>query len=36
MAFFQVFPSIDIDQDLNKRTSLLLNQTLNSHSSDTG
>jgi hypothetical protein len=36
MTFFQVFPSIDIDQDLSKRASLLLNQTLNAHSSDTG
>ncbi|CAF3810371.1 unnamed protein product [Rotaria sp. Silwood1] len=32
----EVFSSTDIDQDLNKRASLLLNQTLSAHSSDTG
>jgi hypothetical protein len=34
--FLQVFPSTDIDQDLNKRASLLLNQTFSAHSSDIG
>ncbi|CAF2705533.1 unnamed protein product [Rotaria sp. Silwood2] len=32
----EIFPSTDIDQDLNKRASLLLNQTFSAHSSDTG
>jgi hypothetical protein len=32
----QIFPSTDIDQDLNERASFLLNQTFSAHSSDTG
>ncbi|CAF0773726.1 unnamed protein product [Rotaria sp. Silwood1] len=32
--FIEIFPSTDIDQDLNKRASLLLNQTFSAHSSD--
>ncbi|CAF4052034.1 unnamed protein product [Rotaria sordida] len=32
----EMLPSIDIDQDLNKRASLLLNQTFSAYSSDTG
>ncbi|CAF2859193.1 unnamed protein product [Rotaria sp. Silwood2] len=34
--FIEIFPSTDIDQDLNKRASLLLNQTFSAHSSDVG
>ncbi|CAF1084270.1 unnamed protein product [Adineta ricciae] len=34
--FIEVFPSTDIDHDLSKRASLLLNQTMSAHSSDVG
>ena len=34
--FTQIFPSTDIDHELNKRASLLLNQTFSAHSSDVG
>ncbi|CAF3000303.1 unnamed protein product [Rotaria socialis] len=34
--FIEIFPSTDIDQDLNKRASLLLNQTFSAQSSDIG
>ncbi|CAF0795609.1 unnamed protein product [Rotaria sordida] len=34
--YIEIFPSTDIDQDLNKRASLLLNQTFSAHSSDVG
>lgn len=33
-SYFQVFPSTDIDQDLNKRASLLLNQTFTARPCD--
>ncbi|CAF0854458.1 unnamed protein product [Adineta steineri] len=34
--FIEIFPSTDIDQDLNRRASLLLTQTPSEHSSDVG